>query len=120
MKKLLFTVLASICLIYSFDSSAQTNDDVWYVWIDTEVEIENKLVRIVSEAPIEITCCVKSPEYRQFIKDTSGWIRENVSDSYTGQNGTKKIQVLALAEVLINEAKEDNNVRIIKYDASCK
>ena len=121
MIRILKTLILITLISSTYLASAQSDPEVetWYVWIDTEVIIDGQSFRLVSDSPVTITCCVKSPKYRKFIKKTSSWISKNVSESYDLENGTKKIQDLNLANQMITEAKTSDNVKIIDYQASC-
>ena len=94
MNRILITLLFIALISSSNLAIAQSDTEVetWYVWIDTEVSIEGKNQRLVSDSPITITCCVKSPKYRRFIKKTSSWISKNISESYNLADGTRKFK----------------------------
>ena len=124
MKKTLFLINALILLIgfsqLALAQEASTKNETWYVWIDAEVPIENKMVKIVSNEPMVITCCPKSAKYRKFVKKTAKWITENVSADYNGELSLMKIQDKDLANQTIANLKETDGVRIIDYVADCK
>ena len=71
---LLSSVLLIICGFNQFAQAqeAESTNETWYVWIDTEVPIDNKMVKIVSNEPMVITCCPKSAKYRKFVKKMRG------------------------------------------------
>ena len=96
------------------------NNETWYVWIDTEVPIENKMVKVVSNEPMVITCCPKSAKYRKFVKKTAKWITENVAPNYNGELSMMKIQDKELAGQTIANLKETAGVIILDYVAACK
>ncbi|RLD22368.1 MAG: hypothetical protein DRI71_07585 [Bacteroidetes bacterium] len=95
-------------------------NDTWYVWIDTEVPIDSKMVKIVSNGPMVITCCPKSAKYRKFVKKTAKWITENISEEYDGELSLMKIQDQDLANQTIAGLKEQEGVVIVDYIAVCK
>lgn len=124
MKKTLF-LINTLILLFGFSQlalaqEASTKNETWYVWIDTEVPIENKMVKIVSNEPMVITCCPKSAKYRKFVKKTAKWITENVAADYNGELSLMKIQDKDLANQTIANLKETDGVRIIDYVADCK
>ena len=124
MKKILL-VINSLILLIGFSQMAlaqevSTKNETWYVWIDTEVPIENKIVKIVSNEPMVITCCPKSAKYRKFVKKTAKWITENVAADYNGELSLMKIQDKDLANQTIANLKETEGVIIINYTADCK
>jgi hypothetical protein len=124
MKKTLF-IFNIMILLFGFNQlvlaqEASTKDETWFVWIDTEVPIENKMVKIVSNEPMVITCCPKSAKYRKFVKKTAKWITENVAADYNGELSLMKIQDKDLANQTIANLKETDGVRIIDYAADCK
>ena len=82
--------------------------------------IENKMVKIVSNVPMMITCCPKSAKYRKFVKKTAKWITENVAADYNGELSLMKIQDKDLANQTIANLKETEGVIIIDYTADCK
>jgi hypothetical protein len=124
MKKtlILFTATFIICG-FSQVAKAQessTKNETWYVWIDTEVPIDNKMVKIVSNEAMVITCCPKSGKYRKFVKKTAKWITENVAADYNGELSLMKIQDMDLANQTIAKLKETDGVLIVDYAAACK
>ena len=124
MKKTLF-LINTLILLFGFSQlalaqEASTKNETWYVWIDTEVPIENKMVKIVSNEPMVITCCPKSAKYRKFVKKTAKWITENVATDYNGELSLMKIQDKDLANQTLANLKETDGVRIINYVADCK
>ena len=124
MKKTLF-LINTLILLFGFSQlalaqEASTKNETWYVWIDTEVPIENKMVKIVSNEPMVITCCPKSAKYRKFVKKTAKWITENVALDYNGELSLMKIQDKDLANQTLANLKETDGVRIINYVADCK
>ena len=124
MKKTLF-LINTLILLFGFSQlalaqEASTKNETWYVWIDTEVPIENKMVKIVSNEPMVITCCPKSAKYRKFVKKTAKWITENVAVDYNGELSLMKIQDKDLANQTLANLKETDGVRIINYVADCK
>jgi hypothetical protein len=124
MKKILL-LLTAIVIIGGFSQSvlaqeSSTTSDTWYVWIDTEVPIDNKMVKIVSKAPITITCCPKSAKYRKFVKKTAKWISENIAKEYNGELSLMKIQDQDLANQTIARLKELEGIVIVDYIATCK
>ena len=124
MKKTLLFFISLILLIgfsqLALAQEASTKNETWYVWIDTEVPIENKIVKIVSNKPMVITCCPKSAKYRKFVKKTAKWITENVAADYNGELSLMKIQDKDLANQTIANLKETEGVIIIDYTADCK
>ena len=124
MKKTLLLISALIVLC-GLSQSAWAQDSVaksetWYVWVDTEVPIENKMVKVVSNESMVITCCPKSAKYRKFVKKTAKWITENVAADYNGELSLMKIQDKELADQTIANLKETEGVLIIDYVAACK
>jgi len=99
-------------------------EEIWYVWIDTEIKKEDNVIRMVSEEPIRITCCVKSPKYRRFQKQTAKWIQKNFDSEFHLETPLKNIEDKSFAEKVIKAAIEksrnDESVIIIKYSATCK
>ena len=124
MKKTILFISAFIILCsFSQLALAQESDaknETWYVWIDTEVPIDNKMVKIVSNEAMVITCCPKSSKYRKFVKKTAKWITENVAAEYNGELSLMKIQDMDLAYQTIAKLKETDGVLIIDYAAACK
>jgi hypothetical protein len=123
MKKIL--ILSTALILSGFNQLALAQESVdksetWYVWIDTEVPIDNKMVKIVSNEPMIITCCPKSAKYRKFVKKTAKWLTENVSDDYNGELSLMKIQDQDLALQTIARLKESTGVLVIDYIAACK
>jgi hypothetical protein len=96
------------------------NNETWYVWIDTEVPIDGKMIKIVSNEPMVITCCPKSAKYRKFVKKAAKWIGQNITDDYDGNLSLMKIQDEEMAKLSISKIKEISGVRIIDYIAVCK
>jgi len=124
MKKLPLFVIA-LCTLFLLNmslyaQSTKAAKEIWYVWIDTEVPIDGKLVRIISNRPSEISCCLKSPKYRKFVKKTNKWIVKNISPQFKDHLSLYKIQDLLLAEEMVATAKLEEGVRIINYNAVCK
>ena len=124
MKKTLF-LIAGLFIFVGFSQSVKAQEtsetnDTWYVWIDTEVPIDNKMVKIVSKDPIVITCCPKSAKYRKFVKKASKWITENISEDYNGELSLMKIQDQDLASQTIAQLKKADGVIIVDYVAACK
>jgi hypothetical protein len=119
---LLSGLLLIVCGINHFAQAQETDatNDTWYVWIDTEVPIDNKMVKIVSNEPIIITCCPKSAKYRKFVKKTAKWLTENVSEDYNGELSLMKIQDEELALQTIARLKESTGILVIDYVAACK
>ena len=124
MKKTLILITATFIICgFSQVAKAQessTKNETWYVWIDTEVPIDNKMVKIVSNEAMVITCCPKSSKYRKFVKKTAKWITENVAADYNGELSLMKIQDMDLANQTIAKLKETDGVLIIDYAAACK
>lgn len=124
MKKTLVLISALIILSsfsqFALAQESSTKNETWYVWIDTEVPIDNEMVKIVSSAPMVITCCPKSSKYRKFVKKTAKWITENVAADYNGELSLMKIQDMDLANQTIAKLKETDGVLIIDYAAACK
>ncbi len=92
------------------------NKDRWYVWLDTEVS-GNK--RIVSDV-FEINCCVKSPKYRRLTKKTEKWIRKNFDPNYVGTDPLQKIPDEGLAEEMNKQAKTSKQVQVVEFKEICK
>jgi len=120
MKKLtiaLFFIFLSVSL-------ANAQDDIWYVWIDTQIKQGNEYVRLVSDEPIKITCCVKSPKFKRLQKKTAKWISANYDKSYNGENPLRNIEDESWASTVINEAetklKSGDKIVIVKYSVNCK
>lgn len=117
-----YMAIALITFLFSFSETQE--EEIWYVWIDTQVNIEDQNVRLVSSEPIRITCCVKSPKFKRFQKQTGKWIRKNYDQDFDGEAPLKNIQDKSLADTVIKEAmeKSDSNksIRIISYSATCK
>ena len=124
MKKTLILITATFIICgFSQVAKAQessTKNETWYVWIDTEVPIDNKMVKIVSNEAMVITCCPKSSKYRKFVKKTAKWITENVAADYNGELSLMKIQDMDLANQTIAKLKETDGVLIIDYAVACK
>ena len=117
----LCTLLVSFLLnLTAYSQDTNVSSDTWYVWIDTEVPIDGKMVKIVSAEPMVITCCPKSSKYRKFVKRTAKWITENISNSYNGELSLMKIQDKDLAYQTISQLKEIEGVKVVDYTASCK
>ena len=124
MKKRLF-LITGILILTGFSQSVLAQEtspanDTWYVWIDTEVPIDNKMVKIVSKEPMVITCCPKSAKYRKFVKKTAKWITENIAEDYNGELSMMKIQDQELANQTIARLKETDGVIIVDFTAACK
>ncbi len=122
-KTLLFFTALFILGAFNQTALAQetdTKNETWYVWVDTKVPIENKMVQIVSNEPMVITCCPKSGKYRKFVKKTAKWITENVAADYNGELSLMKIQDMDLANQTIARLKETEGVLVIEYAATCK
>jgi len=119
---LLSGLLLIVCGINQFAQAQETDatNDTWYVWIDTEVPIDDKMVKIVSNEPMIITCCPKSAKYRKFVKKTAKWLTENVSEDYNGQLSLMKIQDQDLALQTIARLKETAGILVVDYVAACK
>ena len=118
-------LIAALLVFGGFDQIAMaqetdTKNETWYVWIDTEVPIDKKMVKIISNEPMVITCCPQSAKYRKFVKKTAKWITENVSEDYNGELSLMKIQDEDLAMNTIARIKEIKGVLIIDYVAVCK
>lgn len=119
-------LLVSLLLIiggfnqFALAQDTGASNDTWYVWIDTEVPIENKMVKIVSNEPMIITCCPKSAKYRKFVKKTAKWLTENISEDYNGELSLMKIQDQDLALQTIAQLKETAGVLVVDYVAACK
>ena len=124
MKKTLLLISASIVLCclsqLAWAQESVDKNETWYVWIDTEVPIENKMVKVVSNEPMVITCCPKSAKYRKFVKKTAKWITENVAADYNGELSLMKIQDKELADQTIANLKETEGALIVDYVAVCK
>ena len=124
MKKII--IVLSVILIQSAlgpIATAQekdTKNETWYVWVDTQVPIDNKMVNIVSKELMVITCCPKSGKYRKFVRKTAKWITENIAVDYDGELSLMKIQDIELASKTIGKLKEAEGVIIIDYMAVCK
>jgi hypothetical protein len=114
-----FVILCSLSQL-ALAQESDAKNETWYVWIDTEVPIDNKMVKIVSSQPMVITCCPKSSKYRKFVKKTAKWITENVAAEYNGELSLMKIQDMDLANETIAKLKETDGVLIIDYAAACK
>lgn len=114
----LFLFLFQISFAYAQE------EEIWYVWIDTQIKQKDNTIRIVSEEPIRITCCVKSPKYRRFQKQTVKWIKKNYDLAFDLETPLKNIEDKSFAETVIKEAIEksgdDESIIIIKYSATCK
>ena len=119
-------LLSSVLLIiggfsqFAQAQEAESTNETWYVWIDTEVPIDNKMVKIVSNEPMVITCCPKSSKYRKFVKKTAKWITQNIAVDYNGELSLMKIQDQDLALQTIARLKETDGVMVIDYVAVCK
>lgn len=116
-----------ICFLSGNNLHAQTTAppaNLWYVWIDTEVEINGKISRVISNQPFEITCCVKSPKYRKLLKKTEKWIQQELKTKSNGDNVLKKIQDQSLAREMIKRSitTQDDSKSVIRveYEATCK
>ena len=119
-------LLSSVLLIiggfsqFAQAQEAESTNETWCVWIDTEVPIDNKMVKIVSNEPMVITCCPKSSKYRKFVKKTAKWITQNIAVDYNGELSLMKIQDQDLALQTIARLKETDGVMVIDYVAVCK
>ena len=119
-------LLSSVLLIiggfnqFAQAQEAESTNETWYVWIDTEVPIDNKMVKIVSNEPMVITCCPKSSKYRKFVKKTAKWITQNIAADYNGELSLMKIQDQDLAMQTIARLKEAEGVMVIDYVGVCK
>ena len=97
----------------------ETNE-TWYVWINTEVPIDGKMIKVVSKEPTVITCCPQSAKYRKFVKKTAKWITETISPSYNGELSLMKIQDKDLAYQTIAELNSIAGVKVVEQPGSCK
>ena len=118
-------LIATIFILSGFSQpvlaqESNTKNETWYVWINTEVPIDKKMVKIVSNEPMVITCCPKSSKYRKFVKKTAKWITENISEEYNGELSLMKIQDQDLANETIAQLKEVDGVIIVDYVVACK
>ena len=122
-KRAIIFLSLGIMLLLSQSVNAQATgetNDTWYVWIDVTVSIDEKPARLISSAPLTITCCPQSAKYRKFVKKTSKWLIDNIAPEFDGELALSKIQDLSLAKEMIDKAKQSNNARIIDYQGSCK
>ena len=111
-------------ILFQFTSVKAQEEEIWYVWIDTQISRGENVVRLVSEKPIKITCCVKSPKFKRFQKKTAKWIRNNYDENFDLETPLKNIEDKTLADAVISEAleksKADPSILMISYTASCK
>jgi len=118
--KYLTILILSLCVITV--AKAQEKE-IWYVWVDTQVDIKGAETRVVSDEPFKITCCVRSGKYRKLVKEAKRWIKSNLSEDYRSEITLRNIQDLSFAETIISEAKRKaeagENIKIIKYSRSC-
>ncbi|MDA0196461.1 MAG: hypothetical protein O2887_15700 [Bacteroidetes bacterium] len=129
MNKIQSSTFLVFLLITSFfiasPSIAQEADEVEinYLWIDTVVKIDGKDLRIVSDAVVTITCCMKSPLYSRTSRKAVKWIRQNYDDNYDGMAPFKSIQDKDLATTIVNEAialsEKDKSIRLVSYTFQC-
>jgi len=98
--------------------------DIFYVWIDAQITQDGKEVQLVSEEPIKITCCVKSPKFRRFQNKAVKWIRKNYDSAFDGEHPLQNIEDKSLALARIEDAKKEKdsgqNIIMVNYNASCK
>ena len=101
----------------------EDTEEVWYVWLDAQIDKEGQNVRMVGDAPFKVTCCVKSPAFARLEKKTAAWIRENHDPNYQGRTSLKKIQDMDLAQSVISWAKRDaaagKGITIVSYAEEC-
>jgi len=116
-------VLASLFIFISF-SVAFAQEDIWYVWVDTQINKGGEVVRLVSNEPIRITCCVKSPKFKRLQKKTAKWIKDNYDQNFDLESPLKNIEDKSLAFTVIGDAEKKaesgENILMIKYTTSCK
>jgi len=124
--KMLHSAFLVILLNFSFMAKAQTQQtqDIWYVWIDTDVTIDGTIYRVISDKPILITCCIKSAKYRKLVKKSSKWIKDNISKTYDGKLELMKLQDRQLAEKIVSDIQLGNTpsvhpLKIVKYRFRC-
>lgn len=124
MKKL--SILLVFACLLPLAASAQDQNaadkDIWFVWIDTETEIDGAPTRIVSKQPFKISCCLKSPKYRKLLKKAEKWIIKNVDKNYQG-GPLNKIQDMELARSMIKQASEGastgKNLIFVDFTEEC-
>ena len=122
-KPLILFILIAVSALFSQSIHAQTiepTNDTWYVWIDITIPVEGVETRLISDEPMEITCCLQSAKYRKFVKKAAKWINTNVSSDFTKELELTKIQDPSLAHEMIHKAKQATNIRILDYSATCK
>ena len=123
MKPLILFILIAVSALFSQSIYAQAiepTNDTWYVWIDITIPVEGVETRLISDEPMEITCCLQSAKYRKFVKKAAKWINTNVSSDFTKELELTKIQDSSLANEMIDKAKQAANTRILDYSATCK
>ena len=117
--KYLFTLF----LFFQISLAQAQEEEIWYVWIDTQISQDGNTVRLVSEEPIRITCCVKSPKFKRFQKQTAKWIKKNYDQDFDTETPLRNIEDKSLAETVISEAiqksESDKSIVIISYSATC-
>ncbi len=105
------------------DTPVPSQDETWYVWIDTQANIDGKNKRLVSRAPFTITCCVKSGKYSRLEKETRKWIKKNFDPDFN-DTALKNIQDESLAllviEKAVHDSKENDSIIIVDYSRECK
>lgn len=104
-------------------NSENSEEEIWFIWIDTYAQIDGQNTRIVSSEPFKITCCVKSGKYRRFNKKAARWIRNNIDENFKGDQVFKNLEDRDLAVELIEKAINTDSsapVKIIEYKDRCK
>ena len=123
MKQFLVFLFALVAVVGMRNVQAQSGNqdkDTWYVWVDVTVTSNGEDVRLVSAAPMVITCCVKSAKYRRFVQKTAKWITRNIAPEFNGELTLTKLQDRELATEMLAKAQAADNVQLIDYRASCK
>lgn len=111
-------------LVLSSVTLSLAQKDIWYVWVDTQINKDGKDIRLVSEAPIKITCCVKSPKFKRFQKKAAKWIRSNYDAAFDGESPLRNIEDKSFAVTVIEEAEKKKEsgqpILLVKYSATCR
>jgi len=98
--------------------------EIWYVWIDVETNINGEATRVVSKSPVKITCCVKSPKYRKYVKKAEKWFQKNIDGDFHGETVINKIQDFTLAMDMIAKASEVETAGLklmqVDFEEPCK
>ena len=118
-----YLIVLSLFMAEFSDAPVPSQDEIWYVWIDTQTNIDGTDKRLVSREPFTITCCVKSGKYSRLEKETSKWIKKNFDPDFK-YTALKNIQDESLALLVIEKAvrasQENDSIIIVDYLRDCK